>query len=166
MNIRIKPVSALGRILDVVLRPRMLVLSGTFRESPQETHWWNNQKLSYFDVRDLDRGLGQVWWSIPGEKPMKWFGLPIGHMPIFGGWRNYIVLRPSSGEETWHVGWVTPGSAGVSRIPITGEVRMLIGSSDVLFFGADAHGRQIRIEVSGRGKVGDGSQFFCRITLR
>jgi hypothetical protein len=89
------------------------------------------------------------------------------HMPIFGGWRDYVVLAPT--EDTgWYVGWVVPygGHCGISRIKLRGPVRMLKGPDPTTFFALRASdGKQILIRSIGAGSLGDRG-FFSRLPLQ
>ncbi len=87
------------------------------------------------------------------------FGFPIFHVPIFGGWRDYVVLSPYSVNQEWHVGWIASDVCGISRIKLSGPVRMLLGPGDVEFFGIDMEGCQIPICKIGQGKIGDGGKY-------
>ncbi len=83
-----------------------------------------------------------------------WFGIPLLHLTRWGGWKDYVVLEPEFQGE-WYVGWWTITSAGVSRIPLTGAVRMLCGPQPTVFFGLNREGVQIPIRKVGNGRIGD-----------
>ena len=119
------------------------------------THFWNVQRLQEEGVKKLDH---QKMIYCPGSfsKIIRSRRLSfLFHIPILGGWRNYVVLKPED-EETWHVGWRTDdGRNEISVLPLVGPVRMLIGTSDVWFFGINKEGFQIPIGKIGKGKIGD-----------
>lgn len=77
-------------------------------------------------------------------------------MPIFGGWRHYVVLEPCGNYTAWHVGWITEDSVGVTRLTLRGPVRMLMGPKMVTFFGINTEGRQISLAKVGEGTIGSG----------
>jgi hypothetical protein len=140
----------------------MYLLAGTFREAPQQTHRWNNTKLKWKELEDFDHALmvrckGRV-------SVRRWWGkIPIFHMPIFGGWKHYVVIQPLN-DVLWHPGWIAGDVIGVSRITIQGPVRLLLGDKKVAFYGVDQEGNQIRLAKVGEGKVGDKGPF-SRIPL-
>lgn len=157
-TIHVPPLRWYERQLDAFFQPIMYVLSGTTRESPQRTHCWNNLKLSQRAVKHLLQFIMVYNTEVTATK--RWFGwFPIFHMPIIGGWRVYVVIEPLVQGVTWHVGWVTADSIGVSRISVQGPLRVLIGDGDVYHFGLDAQGRQIPIHMIGRGRIGGDGPF-------
>lgn len=145
--IDVKPEGFLSKCADVLVLPCMYALSCIPGESTRRTQFWNHRFLSEAEIASLDLSLMVEVQGIEGE-------LPSYHAPIFGGWRNYIVLTPQVKRTYWHVGWVSGNIGGVSRIALTGAVRMLIGPKDVKFFGIKG-GRQIKLLGLGRGKIGD-----------
>ncbi len=93
-----------------------------------------------------------------GER--RWCESFVFHIPILGGWRNYVVLRPREPKGEWHVGWKVNGKAGISRLRIKGPVRMLVGPGSVEFFGIDARtGTQRFIHDVGKGCIGNGGPY-------
>jgi hypothetical protein len=81
-------------------------------------------------------------------------------MPIFGGWRNYIVIEPCS-QDAWYIGWQTKdwgGETSVSRIPAIGRVRILIGRG-ISLFGINEQGEQISVYVVAWGMIGAGGPY-------
>lgn len=146
----IQPSNRLIRFADWLMTPLMYIVSGTFRESPQQTHRWNNTKLNKNDIvlnrQYMARGVGNQ------DTPSGSF-LRI-HLPILGGLRNYVVLEPMT-QGVWHVGWEKGDRIAVTRIPLKGPVRMLVGQGDAHFFGIDANGYQIPIKKIGTGRIGD-----------
>ena len=76
------------------------------------------------------------------------------HMPIFGGWKTFLVVEPCSPQVVrWHIGWIVNGSYEVSQIILTKYVRVLLNPTAVQFFALDANGTQIEIQVKGYGKI-------------
>ena len=156
----VKPQGFIGRIADWLLLPVMYLLQGTVWEKPQRTHVWNNTKFKQSALRSQlsDESL-LVHPGEPGANAPFWFGIPRFHMPLFGGWRKFIVLEtPSLGA--WHVGWVTThGFVGVSRVPINGPVRVLIGPGESIFFAIKEDGTVYRIRKVGEGLIGEAGEF-------
>jgi len=145
--------------------PLMYLLQMNFTEVPQRTHRWNNTKLpasaiSHFDASEIvtvtgDADAKRRWWGI----------LPIFHMPILGGWDEFVVLKPVQENIFWHVGWLPIDTIGVSQIPLKGNVRVLVGPRQVQFFGVDQHGSQIPIEVVARGVIGKAGSYGHTVLL-
>ncbi len=154
----VKPLGRLAKFADKMMVPAMYALSGTFKESPQRTHRWNNMHLDW-NADDLFENLRRqemLYFSgVLGAMSPK---IPLlFHIPILGGWRNYVVLQPSTHDGEWFVGWASNHAVGVSRIPIRGPVRMLLGPMGVYFFGISAGDqKQIKIEVIGTGRIWKG----------
>ena len=139
------------------MEPLMRFLIGDKRESPQETHWWNNTKLKPGDIAHLrkdylvtctgDRDAVRRWWN--------W--IPLFHLTRFGGWKKYAVLKPVKHVGAWHVGWIAKDVIGVSRIESSGPVRVLLGPGECTFFGVSAYNHvQLPIHKIGSGRIGDG----------
>ncbi len=151
------PQGVLGHIADMALVPVMYLFQGNFKEVPQRTHVWNNQKYhgaryrhsvsDDFTVYDKGNFL---------EKPR---GLVRFHLPIVGGWKKFLVVGPVLQECTpWHIGWHNWNSgadfAGISLIPVVGPVRVLQGDQPMRFFGIVPQGDQVPIELKGFGFIG------------
>ncbi len=152
-KLRVRPLGLPARIADVLMIPIMYIVSGT-TEKPQRTHRWNNTKLAacdveYLNLTDMVHCLGI---SDAGCR-FRWH-IPAFHTPIFGGWRDYVVLKPYEKEVEWHVGWIADDVVGVSRIKLRGPVRTLLGPGDGLFFGINARGVQVPIYLIGTGSIG------------
>ena len=144
-----------------MLNPVMRILSGraACHESPQQTHPWNHVSFDASVTSLLDPTQMADCAGIATAKPSYWHGINRCHMPIFGGWKNYVVLE-QLGVAVWYVGWITPTNVGVSRIPLYGPVRMLIGPQDVSFFALDTlNKRQRKIYNLGQGEIGRGGIF-------
>ena len=155
-RIHVQPLGWLARIADILMVPLMYLMAGPLNEVPQRTHRWNNTKLSAEIIKDLsdsyviyckgdDRAVGRN-----GLLDLRF------HLPIIGGWKQYVVLCPFDANQDWYIGWRSTIDAGVSRIKLRGPVRMLLGPGDVTFFGLNAEtSEQINIKETGRGCVGD-----------
>ena len=165
MPIAIKPQGSVGRLADTLMVPAMYVLSGTIYEAPQRTHFWNNQKLSAAEVTPwLVRDLAVSVKGNPRASQPKLLGvLPLLHMPILGGWRDYVVLECLLPEEDypWHVGWMVDGGvAGVSCVALRSRfVRLLIGPAPTTFFALMPDGEQVKLTQAGEGVIGHHGQF-------
>ncbi len=155
MRIEIKPLTEEEKRKTLRMRPLMYVLNGSLVDSPQETHKHNNEKHSQEFLEQLLNGMPVVEEpGFSGASRRWWFGIPVFHMPIVGGWRNYIVLEPISPTTVWYCGWSFKGGGGYSRIPLTGYVRTLIGDGPVKFFGLNQSGEVIPIRKIGAGQIG------------
>lgn len=124
----------LPRFADLLMDPIMRIASGSVHESPQRTHRWNNRKLSEEEVDNLDLSIMAYFMGIENERS---FGNSWRfHVPLLGGWRKYIVVRPEfEDDEVWYVGWLNKHVRGMSLIPIRGSVRLLLGPHPTYFFG-------------------------------
>lgn len=158
-TITVSPLPRWARTLDTLMIPLMYLLAGTFKDAPQQTHRWNNKKLALEEVTWLDPEHVVHHPGIPDEKaPWLFRYLPLFHIPIFGGWKQYLVISPTSTRE-WRIGWITDHVCGVTRLSLKGPVRVLLGPSPVQFFGMDMDGRQITVREIGRGRVGQPSEY-------
>ena len=156
----VQPEGWLAYFGDIVMAPFMYALSvtwpcGTY-ERPQRTHRWNCIHLAVSDVKHLDR---EKMVHCKGVKHAMRRINPLFHLPLFGGWCDYVVVTPESTTFKWHIGWIAEdGVIGISRIPLTHCVRVLVGSGNVDFFGiATRSGVQISVTKFGGGVIGDGS---------
>ena len=130
-------------------------------ERPQETHNWHIQKLK--EGTALDQSM-TVKVAGKGDSPFKKAGGPLFHMPIIGGWREYVVLHADA--PVWHVGWAIPSGAYLNALPITDpKVRLLRGLAgwEVTFLAFDSTGNQIPLKVVGEGAIGDGQHGSVRL---
>ena len=152
--INVKPQGLVGAWADVLMVPLMYLASGTFRESPRRARFfWNNRKLSQDEVKQLRSKIMVKVKGIKGEHDPADVLFPFLHIPILFGWRNYVVLKPQARVKVWFIGRVTGDTGGISRVPLSGGVRMLIGPGDVEFFAIE-NGKQIKLLEYGRGKIG------------
>ena len=164
-EIHIQRQGVIGIVADYLMMPLMYLIQGTFKETAQRTHFWNNILLGAHVIRHLDDEL-LVSFEADKDAAPRWLAfLPLFHIPVFGGWKQYVVLSPHSPQDRWFVGWVAGDLAGASRIPLVGPVRVLLGSTPVQFFGVNEHGNQIDIDCLGRGVVGKADIEHRNITL-
>lgn len=154
----VQPLGWLARIADILMTPVMYVISGTLRETPQRTHRWNNTKLRPRQRVNLQTTMAVFCKGRKENVERFWFCIPRFHLPLFGGWKEYVVLQPNS-VEAWHVGWIGDDVAGVSRIKIQGPVRLLVGPKDVSFFGVNTEGVQIQLYEVARGRIGNRGEY-------
>ena len=157
----VTPLSLWEEMLDFLWIPSMYLASGTVCEVPQQTHPWNRRSLSYEERLSLNPDLNH---HEPGdnEAASPWLlgFIPRFHLPIIGGWRNYVVIKPvQQNMSHWYVGWVNAGACGVSRLPLTGPVRLLIGPENTDFIGLDEDGFQIKVKKTGKGRIGTGGRY-------
>lgn len=154
----------LGRLFTGALRPMMKVLQGSFSEESQGTHFWNRTKIEDLQQSHLLQELSVIVEADLEAGPMYRFGLPIFHIPVLGGWKNYAVVGPTSETGTWFLGWYTEGAFGISRIPVQGPVRALRGNHETRFFGVNRDLKQIFVSKIGSGTIGQGGPF-CQLPL-
>ncbi|MCX6722808.1 MAG: hypothetical protein NT094_01920, partial [Candidatus Staskawiczbacteria bacterium] len=150
------------RLLDASLSPAMRILAGrAFFEASQTGHLWNvrtvKAALLSTEMMVLEKGVSD---AIQRKHELD----PKFHMPLFGGWREYIVLESVGYDGEWSVGWMVFEEGGnlltqVSLLKQRGRVRVLIGREQVYFFGCDPRGDQISIQKVGKGHIGDGGEF-------
>lgn len=162
--IKFKPQTRVGAFADMLMMPIMYLLQGNFSELPQRTHRWNNRHLKNLDITDLHIEKMAVAMGVPGAHE-RWLGpIPLFHMPVFGGWRKFVVLEPVEKTDIWFVGWVAFDALGVSKIPLKNSVRLGVGPRQAEFFGVDRNGQQIAIRVVGEGSIGEAGKY-ARVPL-
>lgn len=154
-KLEIDPQGRISRLADAMMVPVMYILSGTIRESPQRTHRWNNIKLAKKYVDWMDRNKMVHYNGVERATSRTILRLPIFHIPILGGWQNYVVFQPLGYEDKWHVGWITEDVSGVSQIPNHGPARALLGPGNVSFFGVTPEGTQIPLQKLSYGTIGE-----------
>jgi hypothetical protein len=101
MKIPVRSESLFATVLDYMMLPIMYVLQGNLFEYPQRTHLWNNSKYSAEILRHID---ADALVSVAGDNAasQRWFlGLPLFHMPIFGGWKQCVVIEPAVEQDQW-----------------------------------------------------------------
>ncbi len=158
--ILVSPQGWIARLANALMVPVMYLVSGTLREAPQETHRWNNRRLKPCEMAGLEQSQMVHCAGRDDPHAVRSPGLVLFHIPLLGGWRNYVVLRPEKPRGNWYAGYQTGNGAGISCLPIMGPVRVLIGSGDVSFFGIDAaSGEQLPLKEIGMGRIGEGGPF-------
>lgn len=158
------PLGRLAKLADVALVPIMYLVSMSFVDAPQRTHFWNNTKLGPYDVVYLTQEMVVFLRAVKARKPWLAKFIPLFHMPIIGGWKQYVVLKPVHYNEEpfegdWYIGWSTLDLIGVSRIPNKGPVRLLRGPAPVCFFAIDMDGKQLKLKKDGEGTIGKRCEF-------
>lgn len=159
LGVRIRPLGPIARAADVLMEPIMRRFTEP-GEASQGTHFWNNATVDVAAISSLNEAYTVTCAGDP-HAVQRTCALDVRfHLSKLGGWKKFVVLCPVVHERQWHVGWCGVGFAGVSRIAISGPVRMLIGRKETTFFGIDARdGRtQVPIEKIGEGEIGDGGK--------
>lgn len=158
ISLEVKPLGLVGRVADFLMLPIMYLISGTFKETPQGGHRWNVKLFQQKEVESLDQKMMIHCQGVSKAMRRRW--LFLYHLPIFGGWKYYILIEPVDHKGTWFIGFVARDVTGVSRIKLSRPVRMLVGKDDVSFFALDASScEQIAIKKIGQGRIGDGGPF-------
>lgn len=158
--IQVDPPGPITRLACLLMRPFMCIVSGAFREEPKSGIGpLNYERLFRYESGALDPDM-MVFCK--GTKNRVDSGIRC-HMPIFGGWRNYVILdRADSDDGAWYVGFRHPDDllTEVCRERNTLPTRMLVGPRDVAFFGIDnGTRRQIPIRLIDMGRIGDGGAY-------
>lgn len=141
----------------------MFVAGGCKLDSIQETHRWHCQKINPILI---DHNLSVIVEGTDNSKyTNRIFPVPIFHIPILGGWKNYIVLKAESNRSEWHIGWVhLRYSEGfiprhsVHKLKLTNDkIRMLSLPKGhiTVFFAVSQEGSQIPLTKIGEGFLGD-----------
>ena len=156
------PQDAYGYLADIAISPFMYLFQGNYNEIPQRTHVWNNDK--FVGSRYVDSVSSEYTFYDSGNNEEKPKGLVRFHLPVLGGWKNFLVLSPVLEEVTsWHIGWHNWDEggvfAGISLIPIRGCVRVLQGDKPMRFFGILPHGIQVPICLKGFGTIGQAGAY-------
>jgi hypothetical protein len=145
------------------MKPVMYLAQGTCSEVPQRTHPWNHIKLHRSVIKDFfHQPLGEGVLGDPDACDPYWYGLPRFHVPILGGWRQFVVFKGVTEEEdqSWHIGWFAQnGFVGISRVQLRDKVRMTIGPKDTQFFALTSQGYQIPLIKCGEGHIGEAGEF-------
>ncbi len=159
----VPPMGIRERFADWIMAPLMRLVSGAPFESPQRTHFWNNIKLSRGDTRHLKESL---MVHTPGSRKAIRKGLLRFHIPVLSGWKEYVVIKPTSHNGYWYIGWTTPAVTGISRIKVRGEVRVLRGPGDALFFGLSVNTfEQVCLGDIAEGRIGDRGKYSRTLLL-
>lgn len=159
---KIRSVSIFFRTLDHVLIPLMWILSGGKNDSIQESHLWHMQA---FDPQEVPENIGiEIRGDDTSQFPNKSFGLL--HVPLFGGWKKYVVLEAIGFSKYWHIGWKILYKNS-SQKPLcqmqklriySPYIKVLKGIPDGkrIFFGINEKGEFIRLQKIGESELGDG----------
>lgn len=157
--IQVALVSFYFRFLDFLMVPVMWAFSGFKLEFPQETHRWHMQNISCEQVRGKSVAVMGDDKSKVGTKA------PFIHLPILGGWKNYVVLKAEGFSNHWFVGWKKEFINGrktvcqIQKLRIHSPyIKLLKGVADSkkYFFGLDEKGEFIELKKIGEGILGDG----------
>lgn len=158
--IKVKPQSSISKIADVLMIPVMYFLQGNVREIPQRTHLWNYQTLQASETGELNPAYSVTLDKDPSAIRQFIRLIPIFHMPLLGGWKNFVVLQPLDPVHTyWNVGWMLGNLVQASRIPIRDKVRLLTPPSPVQFFAIAEDGTQLPLHIVGQGSIGRAGEF-------
>jgi len=154
----IKKINLIYRIFDFLLIPLMYALGGFKKDIVQQTHGWHTVNIDPSKV-ELSKSI-----QIEGLDESKFnnYGgflhhLGFFHIPIFGGWKNYVILECP--ESPWYVGWLSKGFSQIQCLLIVGDkVKVLTGreGNKTIFFGVDRNGKQVSIKKLDQGILGDG----------
>lgn len=154
-----------SKLFDALLHPIMWLLGGFTKDSIQRTHFWNIAKFP----NEIEEGIGL---QVAGKEKsvIRQNNWGVFHMPIFGGWKHYIILERADGStEPWNIGWEYKKRVGskestqrkimreVSVIPLEKQVKVLSGPGHkrVTFFGINLEGEQIKLKQVATGVNGD-----------
>ncbi len=165
---KIEKVPSYFRVFDYLLFPLMWVLCGFKFELPQESHRWHMRNYP------LIRVPKDKFVKITGDDPSKHAakGFPFFHIPLFGGWKKYIILEVKNYGKFWNVGWIVEFKNGpeavyqiqASRIygPFV-KVLKGINDSDKTFFAVGDDGNFSDIKLIDQGILGDGKYRLVRL---
>ena len=150
-QIRVDPLGWFARLVEFVMILIMKARYGAWREAPPRTRQ-GNIPLSRIRLGGFSEGM-----MVHSE------GI---HDSVPSNWRHYIVVEPiksigSSGTDVeWHVGWKTGDACGVSRILLSGPVRVPVCRGNHSFFGVKSRtGDQLFVRRVGAGYIGDDGDF-------
>lgn len=160
MKIEILPVKKHEQILDAVLYPMMWIGANFGQDSIQHTHPWHTRKLTDLEVEYINPELNLY---IEGSEQVNTLNKrnPLFHLPLLGGWKNYVVIEnPLYNEELiipWHIGWIYNNQAEIHKLPIqSAHIKMLTGPmGHTTTFFAISDGIQIPIASKDTGKLFD-----------
>lgn len=152
----VPPLGLLAVLANKFVYPLMVLIAPT-GESPQLTHFWNNIRIERAEVEHLEAYAMVECEGDPRAKRRR------GRWDIrfhINAWPQYLVIEPVDWKDNWYIGWIGAIAAGVSQVPIKGQVRMLIGPEHVAFFGVrEGDYEQIDLRKVGRGVLGGGGKF-------
>lgn len=165
---RVPVIPLFYRAIDYLMVPVMFVLGGFKADSMQETHPWH--VFRDFKLDDVDRSMSVSFKGTEKQGFSRRF-LFLFHAPLFGGWKNYIVLESVNYDGVFHVGWIVYDQGvlqdyGINKLPIVnGAIRMLEGPPNYngCFFGVGSDGSQIPLKKAGNGRLGDKKYLHIRL---
>lgn len=149
------------RAIDYLLTPAMWVING-FKTPLMETHPWHPQNI-HCDLIPDDIGKKTI-----GQDPSRFSFDTLGliHMPIFGGWKNYLVLEAEDFDQFWRVGWkvsyLDPEKGRfcqIHKLKIYGpRIKVLAGNDETegIGFGLNDGHKLIPLKIVEEGVLGDG----------
>lgn len=149
------------------MTPIMWAFAGFKLEFPQETHRWHMENISCDKVR-----IKSEVEVMGNDKSRVGTRAPFIHMPLLGGWRNYVVLKAEGFSDYWFVGWkkkFLDGRKAVCQIQKlrihSPHIKLLKGIPDSkkYFFGLDKNGNFIEVKKVGEGVLGDGKFRMVRL---
>jgi hypothetical protein len=160
-SMKVGKVPFVWRIIDYFMVPLMWVAGGFKSDSMQETHMWHFQKFACALVPD---GKGV---EIPGTETswMQERHLILVHIPLIGGWKEYVVLEASGYKKYWNIGWKVKyydkkkkEKCEIQKLRIyDSRARVLAGQNDSkkIFFALNEKGEAINLKKVGVGRLGD-----------
>ncbi len=161
MKIVVEEVPFYFRFVDYLMIPIMWALAGFKMESPQESHKWHIQKINNIKITD-NKSVAVI-----GDDKSRFDNKTLLiHIPVLGGWKNYVVLKAENYKNYWFVGWKVKflnenrqDYCEVQKLRIHSQyIKVLKGISDSqkIFFGVDSEGKPIKLKNVGEGTLGDG----------
>lgn len=155
---KIKETQFYFKIVDFLLTPIMFIIGGFKKENIQHHHGYHAVnfygELDKYKVVELLADSPSKYGSSGGFLVHK----GLFHMPIFGGWKNYVVLENMDFKDYWFIGWKTGGYFQYSTLSLKQPyVRLLKGrkGSKSYFFGLNSKGQQVKLGVVAHGVLGD-----------
>ncbi|MBI2032363.1 MAG: hypothetical protein HYV38_01910 [Candidatus Levybacteria bacterium] len=105
--------------------------------------------------------------QIIGDDPSRYSakGFPFFHIPMLGGWKNYVIIEAKDFGKYWNVGWIVKFKNSkevvyqIQALRIHSPfVKLLTGinDSEKLFFAIGEDGSFVDIRMMDRGSLGDG----------
>jgi len=149
------------RALDYLLIPLVWIVD-EFKTPLMETHPWHPQNIHCDLISD------EIGAKIIGQDPSRFSFDHLGliHTPLFGGWKNYIVLEAKDFNKFWRVGWEITyfdqkkgRFCQIHKLKIyQTQIKVLSGinDSEKIGFGINDSHKLIPLEIVGEGILGDG----------
>lgn len=166
---KIKKVPTYFRVLDYLLFPLMWILCGCKFELPQETHRWHMRNYHHIDV-PKNKSV-RIEGDDKSKRSVK--GFPFYHIPLFGGWKNYVILEVEDFGSFWNLGWIVEfkdhsksDRYQVQASRIYGRfIKVLkgINDSDKIFFAIKKDGSFANIKLIDHGRLGEGKYRSVRL---